>query len=62
MWLKHTTSDVDSLYLTFSVIENYFDKPFVVELKENGHQIAVTNENKIEYIMLYANYLLNKRI
>lgn len=31
------------------------------ELKPGGEQIAVTNENKMEYIMLYSDYILNQR-
>lgn len=34
----------------------------VIELKPNGRNIAVTDENRIEYIHLVANYKLNKQI
>ena len=34
----------------------------MIELKPNGQNIAVTNENRIEYIHLVANYKLNKQI
>jgi ubiquitin-protein ligase E3 C len=34
----------------------------VIELKANGRNIAVTDENRIEYIHLVANYKLNKQI
>lgn len=34
----------------------------VEELVEDGHQIKVTQDNKIEYCQLYADFLLNKHI
>ncbi len=34
----------------------------MIELKPNGRNIAVTDENRIEYIHLVANYKLNKQI
>jgi hypothetical protein len=30
-------------------------------LKNGGEKIAVTNENKMEYITLYSDYILNQR-
>jgi ubiquitin-protein ligase E3 C len=32
-----------------------------VELVRGGSQIPVTNENKLHYIALYCNYMLNVR-
>ncbi|KXJ10271.1 ubiquitin-protein ligase E3A [Exaiptasia diaphana] len=32
------------------------------DLKENGGDIPVTNENKVEYVNLYADFILNKSI
>ena len=34
----------------------------MIELKPNGRNIAVTDENRIEYIHLVANYKLNRQI
>ena len=34
----------------------------MIDLKPNGRDIAVTDENRIEYIHLVANYKLNKQI
>ena len=34
----------------------------MIELKPNGRNIAVTDENRIEYIHLVADYKLNKQI
>ncbi|KAL4475212.1 hypothetical protein ABPG72_018869 [Tetrahymena utriculariae] len=56
MNLKHTKDNVEDYGLTFSIDDIYNG---AVELKENGSQIAVTNENKYEYISLYAQYKLN---
>ena len=34
----------------------------VVELKPGGRDIVVTNQNRIEYIHLMADYRLNKQV
>lgn len=41
---------------TFSVENNSFGALVVHELKPGGSQIAVTEENKREYVKLYVNY------
>lgn len=41
---------------TFSVENNTFGALVVHELKPNGAAIAVTEENKREYVKLYVNY------
>lgn len=41
---------------TFSVENNSFGVLKVHELKSNGASIAVTEENKREYVKLYVNY------
>uniref|UniRef100_A0A336MMQ5 E3 ubiquitin-protein ligase SMURF1 n=1 Tax=Culicoides sonorensis TaxID=179676 RepID=A0A336MMQ5_CULSO len=41
---------------TFSVENNSFGVIKVHELKQNGAQLAVTEENKREYVKLYVNY------
>lgn len=40
----------------FSVENNSFGVLKVHELKPNGHQIVVTEDNKREYVKLYVNY------
>ena len=42
--------------MTFSVDHNRFGEIQVLDLKENGREIPVTDENKEEYIRLYVNY------
>lgn len=39
-----------------------FDELQVHPLKENGENIAVTHENKHEYVELYVDFLLNKSV
>lgn len=41
---------------TFSVENNSFGALKVHELKPNGAQLVVTEENKREYVKLYVNY------
>ena len=33
-----------------------------MSLKDNGEDVTVTNENKTEFVQLYADYLLNTSI
>ena len=51
--------NVDDLGLTMAVYENCFGQAVEVPLVPNGAEIAVTNENKLLYIMHYSNYILN---
>ena len=54
--------DPESLCLTFTIVEKHFGEAKEKEIKPGGKQITVTNENKIEYIYLMADYRLNKSI
>lgn len=54
--------DVVDLGLDFTVVNEEFGQIYIEELKPNGANIIVTNENKIEYIHLIANYKLNTQI
>lgn len=40
----------DILELTFSTDDNRFGETVTVDLKPNGRNIEVTNENKFEYV------------
>ena len=68
MFLKHSKdTDVKALCLTFEIINEYADAKgrrasMTVELRENGRHIAVTEENKMDFIMDYADYLVNRQI
>ncbi|CAJ0765292.1 475_t:CDS:10 [Entrophospora sp. SA101] len=49
------------LSLYFSVDEEIDDKIISKDLKHNGSHIKVTNDNRIQYIYLMANYKLNQQ-
>jgi E3 ubiquitin-protein ligase NEDD4 len=54
------TSLEDALGLNFVVQEERFGEKLEYELKPNGHNIMVTEENSQEYINLQINYIFNK--
>lgn len=60
--LKDYKSDVKDLELNFAINLNEFGQTKLIELKPGGKDVLVTNENKIEYIYLLADYKLNKQI
>lgn len=62
MSLKAYEGDVLDLGLDFTVVCDELGETRVVELKPNGSNIAVTSENKLEYIQLMADFKLNKQI
>jgi len=47
----------DALDLTFSTEDDRFGEVVTVDLKENGSEIPVTNENKKEYVEYLPLYL-----
>ena len=53
---------MQDLDLDFTIAVDDFGENKVVLLKSEGDEIAVTNENRIEYIHLVADYKLNKQI
>ncbi|RDX47077.1 hypothetical protein OH76DRAFT_1406241 [Lentinus brumalis] len=55
-------NDPSPLDLTFSVEADEFGVMKIVELKEGGASIPVTNENKKEFVQLSANYRLYSSI
>lgn len=60
--LKDNKCNVEELELNFAVDLNEFGRTRLVELKPGGKDIPVTNDNKIEYIHLLADYKLNRQI
>ena len=44
------------------IYRTIFDEARVISLKTNGEDIAVTNENRAEFVHLYVDYLLNRSI
>lgn len=48
--------------ITFSLESNEFGKYSIIDLKENGSETHVTNENKMEYVKLVCNMKLLKSV
>lgn len=55
-WMLH--NDVDSLCMFFEIDTKELGIVKTIELKENGSETKVTNENKVEYVNLRANYAI----
>ncbi|PIA43478.1 hypothetical protein AQUCO_01900105v1 [Aquilegia coerulea] len=62
IYVKHYEGDVKELSLDFTVTDEYFGKHIVTELKPGGKEVAVTNENKMQYVHAIADYKLNRQI
>ncbi|XP_076044121.1 ubiquitin-protein ligase E3C isoform X2 [Oratosquilla oratoria] len=62
LYLKTYNGDVQDLGLDFTVLNSELGQNTVEELIPNGSNIAVNNENCIEYIYRMADYKLNKQI
>ncbi|XP_061420057.1 ubiquitin-protein ligase E3A isoform X1 [Lethenteron reissneri] len=61
--LAYEGSVEDDIMATFRI--SYFDMfgtPITQDLKENGEDIPVTNDNKKEFVDLYAEYILNQSV
>ena len=52
----------DVLELTFSVEDDNFCEKRELDLKPNGRNIAVTNENKLEYVQLVTEWKIETRV
>ena len=50
------------LDLTFSVEEERFGELVTIDLKPDGQNIPVTDENKLEYIELVVQWRIGKRV
>ncbi|RKO99313.1 hypothetical protein CXG81DRAFT_1839, partial [Caulochytrium protostelioides] len=60
-WLLNN-SVVDVLDETFSYTEDRFGESVIVDLKENGRNIPLTDENKQEYVELLVQYRVCGRV
>lgn len=60
--LKNYRGDVSDLGLDFSVMNSELGTNNIENLKPDGSNIAVTNNNRIEYIHLMADYRLNQQV
>lgn len=62
IYVKHYDGDVAELSLDFTVTEEICGKCTVIELRPNGKNLCVTNDNKLQYIHAMADYKLNRQI
>ncbi|XP_022903974.1 ubiquitin-protein ligase E3C [Onthophagus taurus] len=62
LYLRDYTGDVQDLGLDFTLVNNDLGETRVVELKPGGRNIAVTNDNRLEYIHKLADLKLNTQI
>lgn len=60
--LKDYEGDVSDLGLDFTVVNNEIGEAQMEELKPGGKDMLVTNQNRIEYIHLMADYRLNRQM
>ena len=60
--LQHYDGDAQDLSLDFTLVEEMFGEHRTVELRPGGASIAVTNENKLQYIHAVADYKLNRQV
>ncbi|KAI8086325.1 uncharacterized protein BX664DRAFT_365944 [Halteromyces radiatus] len=60
--VKNFKGNVEDLCLDFTLTENEADQPRVINLIPNGSNVLVTNQNRIRYVYLVANYRLNVQI
>lgn len=56
------SQDVSKMDLTFSTSFDNFGYEETVEFKAGGSFLQVTNENKHEFVELYADWYINKSI
>ena len=61
MFVKYYDGDIEDMCLYMNQTDNKFGKDQTVNLVPGGSEIPVINENKMQYIRLFANYILNKR-
>ena len=62
LYLKNYDGDVQDLGLDFTIVSEEIGQAHVEEMKLGGANIPVTNENRIEYIHLVADFKLNRQI
>ncbi|KRT78249.1 hypothetical protein AMK59_6682 [Oryctes borbonicus] len=62
LYLRDYNGDVQDLGLDFTLVINDLGETRVVELKPNGSNIPVTNDNRLEYIHRLADLKLNAQI
>ncbi|CAF0945569.1 unnamed protein product, partial [Didymodactylos carnosus] len=61
LYLKKYNGNVEDLGLDFTIVNSEIGQTQVIDLKPNGRNIAVTNDNRIEYIHLINEQVLKFR-
>merc|ERR1719498_1222895 len=54
--------NIEYLYLDFTITESHMGGNYTVNLKEDGDNINVTNDNLVEYLELVLKYRLLERV
>ncbi|KAJ7089078.1 HECT-domain-containing protein [Mycena epipterygia] len=62
IFLKHYAGDVEDLSLNFTANVNEAGTPRTIELLPDGNNIAVTKENRLQYIYLISHFRLSRQI
>ncbi|CAH1168753.1 unnamed protein product [Phyllotreta striolata] len=62
LYLRDYNGDISDLGLDFTTVNNDLGETRVKDLKPNGSNIPVTNENRLEYIQLLADLKLNGQL
>ncbi|KAF5367884.1 hypothetical protein D9615_010487 [Tricholomella constricta] len=62
IFLKHYTGNLEDLALNFTIAIDEFGDTRSIDLIPNGSNIAVTRENRLQYIQFVAHYRLTKQI
>jgi len=62
IYLKHYEGNLEDLALNFTVTTDDFGVNKSINLIPNGANVAVTRENRMQYIYLVSNYRLNSQI
>ncbi|KAJ3827522.1 HECT-domain-containing protein [Lentinula raphanica] len=62
VFLKHHTGNFEDLSLNFTMEVEEFGTTKTIELIRNGSNIAVTKENRLQYIYLVCHFKLSKQI
>ncbi|ENN81570.1 hypothetical protein YQE_02099, partial [Dendroctonus ponderosae] len=62
LYLRDYAGDVSDLGLDFTTVNNDLGETRIMELKANGRNIPLTNENRLEYIQRLADLKLNTQL
>nr|XP_023025492.1 ubiquitin-protein ligase E3C [Leptinotarsa decemlineata] len=62
LYMRDFNGDITDLGLDFTTVNNDLGETRIMELKPNGADIPVTNENRLEYIQRLADLKLNRQL